>query len=215
MLRSAGPNTTSAMSPTRVLVDLDRRDLLRRFGAGVGADEQRLVLVRHLPGRRIEGDAAEGCGQVVDGEAARGQRIGVDDDADQRLAVAADLDVGHALDRGEAVDDLVVDQRGQAPRSACVGEVTESRMIASELVSALTMVGASESSGQVAERADGVAEVVGRGVEVGGGIELDGDPALAGAALGELIDTTPGVRDTAPSITAVISLSMVSGVAPL
>ncbi len=34
------------------------------------------------------------------------------------------------------------------------------------------------------------------------------------ALLCEVIDTTPGVRDTAPSITAVISLSIVSGVAP-
>ncbi len=31
----------------------------------------------------------------------------------------------------------------------------------------------------------------------------------------EVIDTTPGVRATAPSMTAVISLSIVSGVAPL
>ena len=34
------------------------------------------------------------------------------------------------------------------------------------------------------------------------------------ARLSELIETTPGVRATAPSITAVISLSIVSGVAP-
>ena len=34
------------------------------------------------------------------------------------------------------------------------------------------------------------------------------------ALLCEQIETTPGVRATAPSIIAVISLSMVSGVAP-
>ena len=102
------------MSPTRVFgCDLDRGDLLGRLGAGVGPDEQRLGLVRDLAGGRIEGDVAERRGEVVDGEAAGGQRVGVDDDADQRLAIAAELDVGHALDRGEAVDDLVVDQRRQ------------------------------------------------------------------------------------------------------
>ena len=91
-LRSAGPKTTSATSPTRVgRVDLDRRDLLGRLGARVGADEQRLVLVGDLAGRRVERDAAERRGQIVDGEAARGERVGIDDDADQRLAVAAEL----------------------------------------------------------------------------------------------------------------------------
>ena len=91
-------------------VDLDRRDLLGRLGAGVGADEERLGLVGDLAGGRVERDVAESAGQVVDGEAARGERVGIDDDADQRLAVAADLDVGDALDCGEAVDDLVVDE---------------------------------------------------------------------------------------------------------
>ena len=83
-------------------------------------------------------------------------------------------------------------------------------MIASELVSALTMVGASASSGRlrsapIASRRSLAAAL--RSVEGSNSMVTRLWPAL----LCELIETTPGVRATAPSITAVISLSIVSG----
>ena len=105
VVRSAGPKTTSATSLTRVFaIDLDGADRFGRLGARIGAHEQGLVGVGHAPRRRIEGDVAEGRHQVADGQVTRRQGIGIDDDPDERIAVAVDLDVGDALDGGEAVD---------------------------------------------------------------------------------------------------------------
>ena len=94
-----------------------------------------------------------------------------------------------------------------------VDDVAERRMIASESASALTMVGASASSGRlrnapIASRRSLAATL--RSVESSNWMVTRLWPAL----LCEEIETTPGVRATAPSMIAVISLSIVSGVAP-
>ena len=80
-------------------------------------------------------------------EAEAGELGLVDVDAEDLLAVAIDLHVGNARHRRQRVERSGPRPGSSGPRPTCVSEVTASRITASALASALTMRGASASSG--------------------------------------------------------------------
>ena len=143
------PSVTVATSPSRV------RSPMMRFSNssgvvtdGGGAHDDVLVVGGQRAGRHVEGDIdASALRDVGDGQAEAGQLGLVDVDAEDLVAVAIDLHVGDAGHGGQRVDDLRPRPGSVMSSTDIVSEVTASRITASALASALTMRGASASSG--------------------------------------------------------------------
>src|SRR5690606_19723588 len=135
------------------------------------------------PGRQLHVLRAQGRFHVPGGDPARGHGVAVQPDAHRVALATAQLHPGHAVQRRQPVDHVAVGVVGQLHRvhhggahvepddDVCVGlDLGDLRRIG--------LVGQA-----VHHPADAVAHVVGRGLDVAGEVELDGDVGAAVAAL--------------------------------
>ena len=143
-----------------------------------------LAAAFQIAGGHVKGHVAKGAGHVGEGQAAAGQFQLVDIDAKDRLAVAIDLQVGHAGDRDQAVFDLIAHQLGQILRAARVrGDGDPHHRIGIGVgLDDLRLV---RVIGQViGNPRDGIAGVVGGHVEIDAVGEFQRDAAASVAGLG-------------------------------
>src|SRR5690606_22085595 len=127
---------------------------------------------------------AQGALNVAGGQAARGQLVAIQPDPHRVALAAAHAHLGHALQAGEAVHQValrVVGQLQQVHRLRAQVEPDDGVGIALDLAD-FRRVGLLRHA--VGDPADRVADVVGGGLDVAAGVELDADPRAAVAAAG-------------------------------
>ena len=146
---------------------------------------------------------------------ARRHRPPVEPDPDRVAALAEDLDLGDAIEGRQAVDDEALDVVGDLGGLMPVaGDRDPHHRVG--IAVALGDLRLVDLLGQVAAHPrDGVAHVVGRLVDVAARLELDRRCGRGRAGCSSEIVLTPAMPATAPSISSVMSVSTISGAAPV
>lgn len=152
---------------------------MRRLQVGGGAHHDILRIALQRSGKHVECGIVERLRQVADGQPAAGERALVDVDAEDLLLVAILLDVGNAVDGGEAIDHLVFDELRQVVHvelGGGDGKSQDRRGIRIRLDDLRRVRFVGQVLGDAADR---VAHVVGGDREIDRIREFQSDPALA------------------------------------
>jgi hypothetical protein len=164
--------------------------------------------------RQLDIAAPERGLDVGDGQLARGEFAPVEPDADGISPGAENVDIGDAFDGAEPVGEVALDIVGDLRRRHAVagdGDAHDRIGIGIALDDARLVDVVRQAS---ADPTDRVAHIVGGLVDIAAADELHRGTAAPGAAFRGMV-LTPLMPAMAPSMTSVMSESMISGAAPV